>query len=138
MYETLLVAVDHSEASDRAVGVARDLAKLLGANVVVLHLREREVRGRIGPLATEQEDEAEQQVNSAVAVIEAGGVSAHGVILETIYGHAARDIVEQAKERGASLIVMGSRGLTELASLVVGSTAHKVLHLADRPVVVVP
>jgi nucleotide-binding universal stress UspA family protein len=33
---------------------------------------------------------------------------------------------------------MGSRGLSELASVLVGSTAHKVLHLSDRPVVVVP
>lgn len=138
MYKTLLVAVDHSEASDRAVEVTRDLAKLAGADVVVLHLREREIRGRIGALATEQPDEADEKVNEAVAKLEEAGVSAHGVVLETIYGHAAREIVEQTKQRDASIIVMGSRGLSELASVLVGSTAHKVLHLSDRPVVVVP
>jgi nucleotide-binding universal stress UspA family protein len=35
------------------------------------------------------------------------------------------------------VIVMGSRGRGDLAGLVLGSTAHKVIHLADRPVLVV-
>jgi nucleotide-binding universal stress UspA family protein len=38
---------------------------------------------------------------------------------------------------GADVIVMGSRGRGDLAGLVLGSTAHKVIHLADRPVLVV-
>jgi nucleotide-binding universal stress UspA family protein len=43
----------------------------------------------------------------------------------------------QAKAEDVNVIVMGSRGRGDLAGLVLGSTAHKVIHLADRPVLVV-
>ena len=55
----------------------------------------------------------------------------------TVFGYAAREIVEDAKSLDAGVIVMGSRGRGDLAGLVLGSTAHKVIHLADRPVLVV-
>ena len=45
--------------------------------------------------------------------------------------------MQDAKKHDASVIVMGSRGRSELAGLVLGSTAHKVIHLTDRPVLVV-
>ena len=65
------------------------------------------------------------------------GVKAHGEVRNTLFGHTAADIVQDAKEHEVDVIVMGSRGLTDLAGLVLGSTAHKVIHLADRPVMVV-
>ncbi len=43
MYEKLLVAVDHSESTERVLAATRDLASLASAEVWVLHLREREV-----------------------------------------------------------------------------------------------
>ena len=48
MYDKILVAVDHSEISDRALVAARDLALLSEGEVWVLHLREREVLLRTG------------------------------------------------------------------------------------------
>ena len=65
------------------------------------------------------------------------GVKAHGEVRNTLFGYTAADIVQDAKEHDVDIIVMGSRGLTDLAGLVLGSTAHKVIHLADRPVLVV-
>jgi nucleotide-binding universal stress UspA family protein len=58
-------------------------------------------------------------------------------VRNTVFGYAARDIVDDAQEHDVSVIVMGSRGRGDLAGLVLGSTAHKVIHLADRPVLVV-
>jgi nucleotide-binding universal stress UspA family protein len=46
MYEKLLVAVDHSQATERVLATARDLASLSSGEVWVLHLREREVLPR--------------------------------------------------------------------------------------------
>jgi nucleotide-binding universal stress UspA family protein len=54
-----------------------------------------------------------------------------------MYGHAAGEIVADTIELGCGVIVMGSRGRSDLAGLVLGSTAHKVIHLADRPVLIV-
>jgi nucleotide-binding universal stress UspA family protein len=65
------------------------------------------------------------------------GVKAHGEVRNTIFGLAAREIVNDAIEVDADVIVMGSRGRGDLAGLLLGSTAHKVIHLSDRPVLVV-
>jgi len=45
--------------------------------------------------------------------------------------------LDEATESQASLIVIGSRGLSDLIGMVVGSTTHKVLHLGTLPVLVV-
>jgi nucleotide-binding universal stress UspA family protein len=137
MYDKLLVAVDHSEVSERVLAAARDLALLSNGEVWVLHLREREVVPRLGLVPVESDADAETAVTSAVESLTAAGVRAHGEVRDTIFGHAAREIIEDARERGADVIVMGSRGRGDLAGLVLGSTAHKVIHLADRPVLVV-
>jgi nucleotide-binding universal stress UspA family protein len=137
MYEKLLVAVDHSDITERVLAAARDLALLSSGEVWVLHLREREVMPRAGLIATETTDEAQANVDAAVAELTEAGVKAHGVVRNTIYGHAAREIIADAKANDVSAIIMGSRGRGDLAGLVLGSTAHKVIHLADRPVLVV-
>ena len=103
----------------------------------MVHLREREVIPRMGLVATESDADAEAAVTAAVDALTAAGVRAHGEVRDTIFGHAAREIIQDAKEHEADIIVMGSRGRGDLAGLVLGSTAHKVIHLADRPVLVV-
>jgi nucleotide-binding universal stress UspA family protein len=137
MYERLLVAVDHSEVSGRVLAAASELALLSKAEVWVLHLREREVIPRMGLVPTESDAEAASAVEAAVAELTAAGVNASGEVRDTVFGHAAREIVEDAGEHNAGLIVMGSRGRGELTGLVLGSTAHKVIHLTDLPVLVV-
>ena len=138
MYDKILVAVDHSEISDRAVLAARDLAMLSKGEVWVLHLREREVAVKTGVAMTaESADEANAAVSAAVEVLTQAGVKAHGDIRTTLFGYAAREIVDDAIEHDADLIVMGSRGRSDLVGFVLGSTAHKVIHLTDRPVLIV-
>ena len=138
MYDKILVAVDHSEISDRAVLAARDLAVLSKGEVWVLHLREREVAVKTGVAITaESADEANAAVSAAVEVLTQAGVKAHGDIRTTLFGYAAREIVDDAIEHDADLIVMGSRGRSDLVGFILGSTAHKVIHLTDRPVLIV-
>ena len=137
MYEKLLVAVDHSDITERVLAAARDLALLASAEVWVLHLREREIMPRAGLIAIESSDEAQSNVDAAVAELTEAGVKAHGIVRNTIYGYAAREIIAEARAEDVSAIIMGSRGRGDLAGLVLGSTAHKVIHLADRPVLVV-
>jgi nucleotide-binding universal stress UspA family protein len=137
MYKSLLVAVDHSEITERVLGAARDLALLSDGEVWVLHLREREILPRAGLMARESPDEAQTAVDAAVAELTKAGITAHGEVRNTIFGYAAREIVDDAIKHDVGVIVMGSRGRGDLAGLVLGSTAHKVLHLADRPVLVI-
>ena len=138
MYDKILVAVDHSEVSDRAVLAARDLAVLSKGEVWVLHLREREVAVKTGvAMTTESADEANAAISAAVEVLTQAGVKAHGDIRTTLFGYAAREIVDDAIEHDADVIVMGSRGRSDLVGFILGSTAHKVIHLTDRPVLIV-
>lgn len=138
MYDRILVAVDHSEISDRAVAAARDLALLSKGEVWVLHLRERETGAKTGALSIDETtDDANAAVAAAVDRLTAVGVKAHGEVRNTIFGYAAREIINDAEEVNADVIVMGSRGRGDLAGLLLGSTAHKVIHLSRRPVLVV-
>ena len=137
MYERVLVAVDHSDVAQRALTAAQDLAVLSKGEVWVLHLREREVIAQMGDVPSESAADAESPVDAAVEALTKAGVTAHGEVRNTTFGHAAREIMEDAKEHDVGVIVMGTRGRSDLAGLVLGSTAHKVIHLADRPVLVI-
>ena len=137
MYERILVALDHSAVSDHVLAAAKELASMSKAKVWVLHLREREVIAQMGDVPSETEDEATQAVNGAVKELTGLGVEAHGEVRDTTFGHAAREIMADAKEHDVNIIVMGSRGRGDWAGAILGSTAHKVIHLADRPVLVV-
>jgi nucleotide-binding universal stress UspA family protein len=88
-------------------------------------------------MSAESRDDASESVDAAVETLIQAGVKAHGTVRDTVFGYAAREIVNDAQEHGAGVIVMGSRGRGDLAGLVLGSTAHKVIHLADRPVLIV-
>ena len=137
MYERLLVAVDHSEASARVLAAARDLASLSQGKVWVLHLREKEVIAQMGDVPSESDAEADQAVRDGVSTLRQAGVDAEGDIRPTTFGHAAREILADAKEHDADIIIMGSRGRSDFAGAILGSTAHKVIHLADRPVLII-
>ena len=136
MYDRLLAAVDNSEVSPRVIAAAKDLASLSQGQVWVLHLREREF-GRLGLTPIESEEEAREPVKAGVDALTQAGIDAHGEVRETVFGHAAREIVKDAQEHDAGVIIMGSRGRSDLTGALLGSTAHKVIHLTDRPVMVV-
>ena len=136
MYDRLLAAVDDSEVSPRVIAAAKELASLSQGQVWVLHLREREF-GRLGLTPIESDEEAREPVSAGVESLTQAGIDAHGEIRETVFGHAAREIVKDAQEHDADVIIMGSRGRSELTGAILGSTAHKVIHLTDRPVMVV-
>jgi len=137
MYERLLVAVDHSEISARVIAAAKDLALLSKGKVWVLHLLEKEVIAQMGDVPSESEQEARRAVTEGVDALRQAGVDAEGEIRPTTFGHAAREILADAKEHDADVIIMGSRGRSDFAGSILGSTAHKVIHLADRPVLIV-
>jgi len=136
MYEKILAAVDESDIAERVVEAARGLASLSHGEIYVIHLREREP-SKFMPPPIETASEAHTLIDDAVKKLVDAGVKATGLVRESMFGYAAREIIAEAKSRDADVIVMGSRGHGDLAGLLVGSTAHKVIHLADRPVLVI-
>ena len=135
MFQKVLLAVDGSEHSAKAVPVAADIAKKSDGEVVVFHVREFQVlRGGSFPL--EDGVRAQELVDGVTAELTAEGVKAHGVVEPHLVGQAARAILTQAQLEGADTIVMGSRGHSDLTGLLLGSVAHKVIQLSHCPVVV--
>jgi nucleotide-binding universal stress UspA family protein len=135
MFERILVAIDESEVAERVLAAAQELARLSGGEAWVLNVAEREVSKFA--MASPDTADAQALVDKAVQQLASAGIAVHGEVAHTVYGYAASEIISLARARDAGVIVMGSRGRGDLAGLLVGSTAHKVIHLSDRPVVVV-
>ena len=130
MFEHILTTVDGSEYDRMALGATRELAKLAESTVRVVHVRQSDV--------LEEREEASNLLDQAVADLVAAGVKATGTIRSSLTAFVALEILEEAEECGASVIVMGCRGVSDLKGLLVGSTTHKVLHLGRLPVLVIP
>ena len=136
MFEHILVAVDGSHKGGKSLPIAIDLATKYGSTVTVVHVREH---GRyegsevdLGPGT-----EAEELVGAVLERFRAAGVEARSEIRHVSPGDTPEQIVEVAKSSGADLIVMGTRGMTEWKSLVLGGVANKVVHHATCPVLLV-
>ena len=136
MFEHILVAVDGSPQSEKTIVVALDLAQRYGSAVIVLHVREYErYEGSdvdLGPPVP-----AEDLVAQTVARFEEVGVDAQGEIRRVSAGDTPEQIIEVAAATRADLIVLGSRGMTEWKSLLLGGVANKVVHQAACPVLLV-
>jgi nucleotide-binding universal stress UspA family protein len=137
MFDRILVAVDSSEPSTRAVAFAMDLAKDRGSEIIVLHAIPRWV-SQHGTAEIEVPDEGRELVDRTVRDLKDGGANARGEVIRVLEGHVSRAIVETAGTVGADAIVLGTRGLSDFGGLFIGSVTHRVLHLAEVPVIVVP
>lgn len=146
MFERVVVAVDWSEQSEHAIEAAKELGRLSGGEVRLLHVHEVErlpphgsgpLASSVGAAASEGEKQAADRLAKASEQVTDAGITATSEIRVSLPGRVAAEIVEEATTWGADSIVIGSRGLTNLAGIILGSTTHKLLHLASVPVVVV-
>jgi nucleotide-binding universal stress UspA family protein len=136
MFERILLAVDGSAHSAKATPVAADLARRYRGEILVFHAREHELALGVD-IDTETSEEAMGLVDGLVRRLKDEGISVRGEIVRVPLGQTARAILDAARDGDVGLIVMGTRGLSEWSRLLMGSVAHKVVHLADVPVLVV-
>ncbi|HVS05822.1 MAG TPA: universal stress protein [Candidatus Dormibacteraeota bacterium] len=125
LYERIVLAVD--AASHQAAAAAIQLARGSDAGVLVLHVPE-------GGDAPTNMHRCQEFVDGVVWELKQAGVHARGEVRGT---NPAAEILRCAVEEKADLIVMASRGLSDLEGLLLGSATHKVLQLAKIPVLVV-
>ena len=137
MYERILAAIDESEIAGRVLAAAQELAVLSGGEVWVVHVREGDP-SRSSSATVRSSADAYRMVDAAVGKLASAGVTAHAEVDFNLCSYAAREIINAAETHDVGVIMMGSRGRGDLAGLLGGSTAHKVIHMAERPVVLVP
>jgi nucleotide-binding universal stress UspA family protein len=135
MLKKMVLAIDASDFSKRAVKVASELAGKLDAEVVVLHVEEKTM-GHGGAYTMETNADAHDLVEKVTKELKDAGLSARGVIHPALHGHTAHAIVELADAEAADLVVLGTRGLSDLAGIMVGSVTHKLLQITHTPVLV--
>jgi nucleotide-binding universal stress UspA family protein len=147
MLKTILAATDGSEHAQKAVRLAADLAARYRAKLVlVLAVPAGEAPAELRRLA-----EIEHLVDADVAadptrvtraiverILDQAAVVAREQLAEQVTtrletGDPARVILHAIKEEGADLVVMGTRGLSEVKGLLLGSVSHKVAQLATCP-----
>ena len=139
--ERILVPVDFSETSEHAVDHAIELAKTLGARIELFHSYPS-APGSItpyGPVLPEgiyqaYRDSAEARVSQVRDRVAAAGVEVGAHLSSDVPSMA---IVEAAKTLEVDLIVMGTRGLSGLKHVLLGSVAERTVRHAECPVLTV-
>jgi nucleotide-binding universal stress UspA family protein len=146
----ILIGYDGSEDAKAAIHEAASLFPGKRAAVLTVWEPYSEIVGRtpaaIGILAglddsskidQESRKSAEETADSGVGLARAAGLAASAVIHSRARS-VAEAILEEADHANARAIVLGSRGLGGIGSVLLGSVSHAVLQHADRPVVIVP
>lgn len=136
MFERILVAVDGSPKSEQTIAIALDMAQRYTSSVTVAHVREYErYEGSdvdMGPPIS-----GEQLIEEVTARFRDAGLEVHGELRRVSSGDTPQQIVEIAKQAEADLIILGSRGMSEWRSLLLGGVATKVVSHASCPVLLV-
>ncbi|EKE45366.1 hypothetical protein OCGS_0456 [Oceaniovalibus guishaninsula JLT2003] len=143
MFKTILVAVDGSDHSHKAVRYACDLANKYDAALHVVHVPEIEVStltlgaAAMDILPTEDRIEAlgRPVADKARGWAEAAGRTPDSVSI--LRGDAAQAILDAVDEKGADLMVSGRRGFGGLRGLLQGSVSQKLASHATCPVLTV-
>ncbi len=143
MYTRILVPTDGSEITAKAVQSAVQLARLSGATISTLSVKEPFPYSAISemqPVPPQEYYDAQERlatgrVQAVLDAAKAAGVAADGATIEAL--HPWEAILEHARERGCDLIVMASHGRRGVAALLIGSETQKVLTHSTLPVLVV-
>jgi nucleotide-binding universal stress UspA family protein len=135
---TILLPVDGSEHSVRATTYAIKMAQLMRARLLLLHCH-RPFPVQLGePYFQNAIDTIMAKSNTLITpfreMLSEKGVTFEGLIME---GPAGQKICEVAQIENCEMIIMGSRGRSDLKGLFLGSVAHRVLQQAACPVLIV-
>lgn len=137
MYRKILVGYDGSDAARKAFDSAASLAAQNGAELYVLTVaRPPEVADDV---ETEAIIENSRRYHRRMLADLKGGLARRGIKahFEVAVGHPAEQIIYHADKHGVDLIVVGDRGRTKFARLLLGSTSKQVAEHADRAVMLV-
>jgi nucleotide-binding universal stress UspA family protein len=138
LFEKILVPLDGSEHSLKALQVALQIAEKFNGTITLIHVYS--IGGfAISPTPVREFIEAIRKVGAGILAdgekrVEAEGVHVESLLLE---GHAVEQIVKTCREGKFDLVVMGARGLSRVKEMLLGSISDGVTRHACCPVLVV-
>jgi len=154
LFEKILVPLDGSEHSLRALEIAIQIAKKFDGKITLIHVYSVTIRPVIMPEPTtltppmipamtpaevSKAVEATRKAGASILVDGEQKVKAEEVQVETTLreGHTVQEIVKTTKEGKFDLIVIGGRGISKIRELLLGSVTDGVIHHAPCPVLVI-
>ena len=153
MFEKILVPLDGSDHSVRALRIAVQIAKRFDGKITLIHVYSVGVRPIAMPEPTtltppsvpimppadfSKVVEAARKAGSAILTDGENRIEADGVTVETLLkeGHTVQEILKTARDGEFDLIVMGARGISRIRELLLGSVSDGVIRNAPCPVLV--
>jgi len=140
----ILLAVDGSESATRAtqklIETAGWFKEPLEVELVTVHLPLPQVGGFAGAVVSHDmvekyySEEGGKALAPARKLLDAAGIR---YVPHILVGEIAQSLVGHVQKTGSQMLYMGTRGMSAMSNLVVGSVATKVLHLSTVPVVLI-
>jgi len=137
MFKKILVPIDGSAEAIAAITYAREIAEKFNSAITVIHVIQHPayLTSDSHPLLIKSLDE---RGNEIIAQALTYFKNFEGRVETRIeYGHPGIKITEISKEHNYSLIIMGRRGMSDIAKLLIGSVSNYVLHYACCPTLVI-
>lgn len=135
-----LVAIDGSECSMRAVAHAAKVAGQTPDSKIHLINVQHPVHGTVSSFVSAEQikglhqDEGMKALDPARSLLDAEKTSYE---YHLFVGDPAETVTRYAQEQGVDEIVIGTRGLSNLSSMLIGSVANKIIHQATVPVTLI-
>lgn len=141
MYHRILVPVDGSETSTKALVAALELAREGNGRVRILHALDELVYlsgYEYGAEALAYARQAAQKaVDEALAIARDAGIAADGRLIEQPGARLGDVVADEARAWGADLVVVGTHGRRGIGRVLLGSGAEQVIRMAPVPVLAV-
>jgi nucleotide-binding universal stress UspA family protein len=145
MYKRILVPLDGSETSNKALVAALQLARLGGGRVRLIHAIEEmaylsgfdQYGGYSGDLIRIMRENGTKILDDGMAIAQSAGVEADQMLFDK-FGERLGEVVSDAAKRwNADLIVVGTHGRHGIGRVLMGSGAEQIIRLAPVPVLVI-
>jgi nucleotide-binding universal stress UspA family protein len=134
MYQHILIALENSAADDTILGHIKPLARLTGARLLLVHVADGWVARNFNQLKLAESEEMKEDrvyLEKRSRELTDEGFSCEAVLA---LGEPSDQIIKLAHEKGADLIAMTTHGHRFISDLLYGSTADRVRHQVDVPV----
>ena len=147
MYKRILVAVDGSATSNKALSAALEMASYSGGRSVLrlIHVVDEMAyftgldpyAGQSYSVISVMREAGEKILADALAIVQSAGVQADTVLVDRLGSRLAETIAEKAKQWDASLVVVGTHGRKGIGRILMGSGAEQIIRLSTCPVLVI-
>src|SRR5262249_27136737 len=132
----IVVGFDGSDCGQKALEAGSALAKELQDRVVLVYsYHVNPLGGEVQDMASAPKERGKKVLEQGSALVKNAGAS---VEAELVSDQAADALSDMADQRKARMIVVGTYGDSPIKGAILGSTPHKLLHISDVPVLVVP